>query len=797
MDEVILMSYNNGLVSCMNEKEFLTSIDWAVSNPFKSGARDIFGAYAPIVRPQEMMLTPSNISLYNRLGIKALCLYYSGVPFDCFRTLIPLMPEEDAFNPLWYRYRDEKIAIIPAISHSDLIDYGCLGSLVKRLHKKQLNGEFNKDVLVFINLDADALLWYGLELPFPLDRLPNAGGIDGMIREVMELDYVIFDTPYNYLKTHPPTKTVSFNQDTADGMFDGYSSWAEKPFNQLIWTRIEKARILSDRSFWLLNLTGQNDIQSKVKRLLDLSFYEGLCLMSTTHFGLSAPHINAAREMKALEMSDRMLGYTKKAWETLIKSRIQEFPVCMEKCYYNQTEYNIVIPILLSDIETKSPFVKVAISLKEGVAYDISRFMLYYNSRESSEGAFIDIDRHNDGSIKEFLLFIFPKEDKPSRLDIVVRDECCDKAYNTNIFVSDSRLAGNGIEVICEDTSIIEFRAFGQRFGGRDFIRSYIRYRQGVIVGDFDFKIQKKELIKPWRGGKVAGYRFKGKIDLPCQLKSGHFAMDLFIVDGIPALFVKMNIRYPYTPENDLVSNEVAVLGHYCDSHWIESVPLQITPKIHGMPDIIKYNYQGDLSNYELYDFKRADEKNIMLDSFNNHVTAGFVGIGDGNKGIVIATDRSRLGSMAFCPMRTFMQDNSLNISANPFGTYYGSQRHHRTYKGGLAQKLVVAASPYHRSLAPAFNGCKTNFLLALFPYQKSKIDDKTVNNVKSFCDGGLITTLPNEFTIDEIADNVTTNRHQGSIYENGENLTKLSSNITSGLKLKVVCNIIKSWLFN
>lgn len=133
--------------------------------------------------------------------MEALCLYYSGVPFDAFRTLIPLLTEEEAYNPLWYCYRDEKITLIPAISHSDLVDYGCLGSLVKRLHKKQRNGEIKHDVLIFINMDADALLWYGLNLPFPFNKLPNTGGLEGMIREVSDLDYVVFDTPYNYLKS--------------------------------------------------------------------------------------------------------------------------------------------------------------------------------------------------------------------------------------------------------------------------------------------------------------------------------------------------------------------------------------------------------------------------------------------------------------------------------------------------------------------------------------------------------------------------------------------------------------------
>jgi hypothetical protein len=68
-DEAILMSYNNGLVSAMNARELTDAMRWAISNPWHSGIRDLFGSFSPIVRPQEMMTTPGNFSIYRQLGI--------------------------------------------------------------------------------------------------------------------------------------------------------------------------------------------------------------------------------------------------------------------------------------------------------------------------------------------------------------------------------------------------------------------------------------------------------------------------------------------------------------------------------------------------------------------------------------------------------------------------------------------------------------------------------------------------------------------------------------------------------
>ena len=268
-DENIIMGYNNGALSAMNDDEFTSSIELAVSNNGGSGLKDIFGTYEPIVRPQEVMFTPSQVSLYNKCGIKAVCLYYSCIPFDAFKTIIPKLPDEEAYNPLTYSYKGEELTVIPTYSNADVCDAGCLRAWVKSLRKKQESGEINRDLFIFINMDADAIFWESLDIPFIGGRLANTDGIKGLVTEVSDLDYIVFDTPGGYINNHAPVGKIEFTQDTADGNFTGYSSWAEKPYNRKIWTAIERSRALSKSS-------GKDDKKSA-------SFNKINCVIKTVH----------------------------------------------------------------------------------------------------------------------------------------------------------------------------------------------------------------------------------------------------------------------------------------------------------------------------------------------------------------------------------------------------------------------------------------------------------------------------------------------------------------------------------
>lgn len=292
-DENILMGYNNGAMSAMTEDEFMTSVQWAVTNPYGSGLEDLFGGCEMVIRPQEVMFTPSDVSLYNKAGVKAVCLYYSCISFDAFRTLIPQLDDEKAFNPLRYVYRGEALTVIPTYSPNDIMDAGSLRALVTELHEKQLRGEIRSDVFLFLNTDADSFLWEPMAVPGPLQKLPCFGGIGGYIDEIADLDFVRFDTPGGYLKTHAPAGDIFFGHDVADGNLSGYMSWSEKPFNRLIWTRLERARMMARLA--------ESDSASP-------SFETRVRLLSTTHFGLASPVMNLSREQKALELTEKMLA---------------------------------------------------------------------------------------------------------------------------------------------------------------------------------------------------------------------------------------------------------------------------------------------------------------------------------------------------------------------------------------------------------------------------------------------------------------------------------------------------------
>ena len=312
-DENIIMGYNNGALSAMTEDEFEASIERSVTNADGSGLVDIFGECEKIVRPQEVMFTPSQVSLYNKLGVKALCLYYSCVPFDAFRTIIPKLPDEMGFNPLTYTYKGESMTVIPTYSNSDVCDAGCLRAWVKDLRAKQERGEIKSDLFLFINMDADAIFWETLDIGRFTGAVANTDGIHGLVEEVADLPYIVFDTPGGYLKNHGSVGEIEFTHDTADGNFTGYASWAEKPFNRQIWTSLERARAMA-------KVNAKKDSESP-------SFDNRVLLLSTTHFGLATPVLNIQREKTALSLA-----------EAVIADETRALPKVKELTVYNTTD---------------------------------------------------------------------------------------------------------------------------------------------------------------------------------------------------------------------------------------------------------------------------------------------------------------------------------------------------------------------------------------------------------------------------------------------------------------------------
>lgn len=667
-DENIIMGYSNGALGAMQPDELKASIELAVTNPQGSGLRDLFGTCERIVRPQEVMFTPSQVHTYHALGVKALCLYYSCVPFDAFKTLIPLLDDEKAHNPLTFEYKGEGLTVIPTYSNADVCDAGCLRAWVKDLRKKQVSGEINRDLFLFINMDADAIFWESQHLPLVGSRIANTDGIHGLVKEVADLAYVVFDTPGGYLKTHAPVGTISFTQDTADGNFTGYASWAEKPYNRKIWTAIERSRTAA------------------CVRKDEMSFLDRVKLLSTTHFGLATPVLNIQREQAA----DRLA----KALTDAVTDRSGPLTI-------HNTTGSTLQCVQLSC--SKSALPKIEADGLQGYS----------------------VIRMGDDSVLLLLRFAEVKD-----------------AYEIRSSVSDEPqapagtvLESGGSRLTFEpDGEISRFECQGSLIGGPDFLYPYLTYGGK----QYDFSFEKLE-PEPMRGGVCL--KSSGSILLPGALEQGSFSFRFFTSDALEGIFVIMDVQYPYTAETDSISTENSTLGRYTDDKWQEAAPFCLMPQLDDTGDcrVIKRNFEADLSSFRLASFAEADARNWELASFNHQLTAGLVGVCDEEKGLLLFNARNVLSSMAYCPMRT---RDCFRVFLNPFGTFYGRQRHHPNRSGDRIPKTFTLIAPQSKSLAPSYNGSRERAVLCLWPFSGKLPEAACFVDQLAFADGAYATGI-------------------------------------------------------
>ncbi|MBQ7962608.1 MAG: glycosyl hydrolase family 57 [Clostridia bacterium] len=726
-DENIIMGYNNGALSAMTEDEFCESINLAITNENGSGLVDIFGECEKIVRPQEVMFTPSQVSLYNKLGIRALCLYYSCVPFDAFRTIIPQLDDEKAFNPLTYTYKGESMTVIPTYSNSDVCDAGCLRAWVKDLRKKQESGEINRDLFIFINMDADAVFWETLDLKKMTGKIANTDGIHGLVEEIADLHYIVFDTPGGYLKNHEPVGEINFTHDTADGNFTGYASWAEKPFNRKIWTKLERARAMA-------KVTAKKDSLSP-------SFDKRVLLLSTTHFGLATPVLNIQREKTALEFG-----------KDVIESELSAMPKTEKTTVYNTTDSLVQC---------------VQLEIKKKIT-DISSLTVNAKYLES----FTAVPTADDCS-SVFLMMKFMRKLKKYELEIGF-----DGKKETPTFRN--LLETDRLSIMFSNSGKISFvQCDGRNIGNDEFLQSFITY------ADKKYEFRNTEVTPLSLAGDGEGIRIHGEIHLPKELKDGSFTYDFFKTSLSDAVFVRTSVTYPYTAETTSISTENSALGRFSDMKWIESVPFQITPNLDGDISVIKRNFMDDVSSFRTQSFPECDEKNTSLASFNHQLTGGFVGLSDEKGGIIIANARQVLNSMAHCPMRL---EEDKTVRMNPFGTYYGKQRHHHGRAKDQILDVYTLVASQGKSIAPSYNGSHETAVLGLYPLSADGLSDKERTEICAFADGAVVTAPENSGVAPFIKDNITV--REGTA--DGINEKDLKSPVMTGISGNLIKYITK-----
>ena len=151
---------------------------------------------------------------------------------------------------------------------------------------------------------------------------------------------------------------------------------------------------------------------------------------------------------------------------------------------------------------------------------------------------------------------------------------------------------------------------------------------------------------------------------------------------------------------------------------------------------------------------------------------------------------------MAHCPMRL---EKDKTVRMNPFGTYYGKQRHHfgRAKDEILDTYTLVAAQG--KSIAPSYNGSQETAIFGLYPMSKEGITVDERNEICAFADGSVITTNDNSSIAPYSKDNVILHESQsdGINEKDLKNpvLTGFSGNlgkyITNGAK--AITHIIKT----
>jgi hypothetical protein len=723
-DEMQLMSYNNGLVSAHTAREFEEAICRGISNPQGSGLRDLFGAgFYPMVRPQEMMFTPIHLKLYPACGIQSISLYYSAIPFNGFSNFIPPLGFAERYNPLTLTYAGiaESMTLMPCYNHGDLIDHLTLRRWIKQLRRQQLALPTPQDMLLLIDLDADDTLWVGFDIPLVKKVISTARGLQGMVENILDLDYVHFTTPGRYLAEHAPLRTVSFGQDTADGSFDGLSSWAEKWSNQHLWTGLERGRMLELQTRRL-----QDQPDPNVERLLTDCMDTRLKILSTTHFGMSAPVMNVTREGIAYGHVSHLVKNASQAFE-LVRSKTQAGQ-------FSLVDYPRGIPTAEIQYPAKPSRCLVRLPMGE----------------DAPETPGIqDVSGHAiPSALLETNVFFVDGFEAGQRKDYRILPQKEPAAPENPVLVSEQGMHNEHLAVTFDQNNQLVSVLFGGvEFAGADFLSSAISYKG------------RTHHIKAWQQtyseslGVVGVKRMQGQVEIS-QGKLLWVEREFILATSLPYLYLNVRVTYPKTPDEGYNKEKAQRLQCTYDPRWQEVMPCELRPALAGQNEsplrVWKHNYCDHVSSYTL-DYETFSE-NDTLDSINNHVTHAWLAVSDGNKGLLLAQNADVNSGMAFCPLRTRREGTVKRIHLNPFGSYSGRQYRYATQDTGLGKVIATAASAsdHLQPYAPSYNGHEQVFSLLLAPYTGDEPPAALQNDAEAFAypyallnDGSVIKDPP------------------------------------------------------
>jgi hypothetical protein len=118
-------------------------------------------------------------------------------------------------------------------------------------------------------------------------------------------------------------------------------------------------------------------------------------------------------------------------------------------------------------------------------------------------------------------------------------------------------------------------------------------------------------------------------------------------------------------------------------------------------------------------EYGKINPRNADLDSFNHHVTAGWVAVSDRRRGMLIAESADVLSSFAFVPMRLREIEGRQQLWLNPFGSYHGRQMDYSHLGGnGVGTEIAVRKGAQFLPNAASYNGMTEQFSVLIAPYE-------------------------------------------------------------------------------
>ena len=731
-DEVVLAPYDNGLFGAMTAKEMEASVRRAISNPAGSGVRDLFGSYTPLLRPNEGMLTTGSLPLLRAAGVQGLILAYSGWPFTTFSNFVPKLSPRQQYGATRLRLQPggERTMLLPCVSVADVVNHISLEMWLRELRHLQTSGAVDADLLLHINFDSDVESWLPQKLPPGLRWLPNSGGLPEIIRAVNRYPWASFTTPGRWLATHPPVGEVRVQRDLADGAFDGLYSWAEKFPSHAVWTDLHVSRLAAARArAWLRE--APSGLRQRVRDLLekgrDSSFFQRLRGLSTTHFGMSTPLLNEERQAAAKRIARSALARARRA-EALAG---QAAGAALAGARASALAEILVRDLRSPGAGTALALLRVPLQLPErpvGTILEVegSRPLPHLLSEAHEMG---------EGVATTLLVPLRLRAGATFRLVLRPAEPAVDARLPA------ARLDNGRLHLELEPhRGIASLRVGDLELAGPDFLRPFIRYRSDREPRRFGAEPWSVEALPSHAGLLRARMHTRIPLETPSGPAAARLQVDWTLPGDAPWIVADIRVAYPYTPKRDLIDTPQQKLRRSLDRRWVAVAPFPLAPQLTGTRErplgIWKTNYLGVRSRYAL-DQARVNPANAELSAFNHHITAAWVAMTDGERGLLLAQDADVRSSFAFAPMRLWEEAGQQRLMVDPFGSLYGPLPDYTHLSAtGLGTAFAVLGSSSLRPNGPSYNGEREHFSLLLAPYAGDRPPEALTRDAGVFFEG-------------------------------------------------------------